>query len=106
MDGAWRGEAKRGGAGAAGCEDGEEGGEAARSGTITEQAASVVALHCVAAGYVGDGRGFRAFRNLWSRYAPELLRRRHPTKPTRAVEYILVGTLLRPNEYFPQDQLI
>ena len=57
MDGAWRGEAKRGGAGAAGCEDGEEGGEAARSGTITEQAASVVALHCVAAGYVGSGDG-------------------------------------------------
>ena len=85
MDGAWRGEAKRGGAGAAGCEDGEEGGEAARSGTITEQAASVVALHCVAAGYVGDGRGFR---NLWSRYAPELLRRRHPTKEAQAVEYI------------------
>ena len=54
---AWRGEAKRGGAGAAGCEDGEEGGEAARSGTITEQAASVVALHCVAAGYVGSGDG-------------------------------------------------
>ena len=61
MDGAWRGEAKRGGAGAAGCEDGEEGGEAARSGTITEQASSVVALHCVAAGYVGSGDGRGSF---------------------------------------------
>ena len=59
-DGAWRGEAKRGGVRAAGCEDGEEGGEAARSGTITEQAASVVALHCVAAGYVGSGDGGEA----------------------------------------------
>ena len=67
MDGAWRGEAKRGGAGAAGCEDGEEGGEAARSGTITEQAASVVVLHCVTAGYVyvGSGDG-RELRNLCS----------------------------------------
>ena len=87
MDGAWRGEAKRGGAGAAGCEDGEEGGEAARSGTITEQAASVVALHCVAAGYVGSGDG-RGFRNFVHRYAPELPRRRHPTTEAQAVEYI------------------
>ena len=95
MDGAWRGEAKRGGAGAAGCEDGEEGGEAARSGTITEQAASVVALHCVAAGYVGSGDGGESF----VRYSDKIVggrlpRRRHPTKAAQVCRIHLLGTLV------------
>ena len=100
MDGAWRGEAKRGGAGAAGCEDGEEGGEAARSGTITEQAASVVALHCVAAGYVGSGDG-RELRNFVHRYLPANLPKTGATGPKglQAVEYILTVSL----NIFPQD---